>query len=93
MYCQFSFFFYNPNILFILGTYYNIFFSYVLNIFFGGPKAKKVKSYHAVAAAVCATAKRPGGLTVGHPYGTQSLELSLEGGMLLIKKMNVKNLC
>ena len=50
-----------------------------------------MRMYHAVAAAVCAAAKPLGGLTIGHPYGTQSLELTLEGEMLLIKKMNVKN--
>ena len=27
-----------------------------------------------------------GGFTLGHPYGTQSLELTLEGGLHPIKK-------
>ena len=43
-----------------------------------------MKEYHAVTAAVCAVASRPGGLTIGHPYGTQSLAFTLKGGMLLI---------
>ena len=58
--------------------------------FWGGPKANNMKVYHAVTAAVCAAAKRPGGLTVGHPYGTQSLEFTLEGGTRLIKKWMLK---
>ena len=49
-----------------------------------------MKEYHAVTAAICATASRPGGLTIGHPYWTQSRELLLEGGMLLIKKWLLK---
>ena len=56
------------------------------HFFWGGPKAINVRIDHAVAATVCVTAKHPGGLTIGHPYGTQSLDWSLEGGLYPIKK-------
>ena len=79
-------YYFNSQYSFLLGTYYNICFGYVLNIFLGGPKAKNVRMYHAVTATVCVTAKRPGGLTIGHPYGTQSLEFTLERGLHPIKK-------
>ena len=52
----------------------------VKNFFLGGPKARNVRIHHAVTATICVTAKHPGGLTIGHPFGTQSLDYSLEGG-------------
>ena len=67
MCCQFSVIILIPNILFFWGLIIIFFFGYVLNIFCGGPKAKNVRMHHAVTETVCVTAKRPGGLTIGHP--------------------------
>ena len=64
--------------MYIYASYPNIEFcgAYII-IFFclcWGPKAKNVRIDHAVTVTICVTAKRSGGLTVGQPYGTQSLD-------------------